>query len=61
MRDKAVVLVTHQLSFLKSVDRLLFLEKGQSRFYGNFEGLKELDSSDGLLSFLKKESPIEDG
>ena len=41
LRNKARILVTHQVSFLPRVKRILVLEDGQQTFLGNYEELKE--------------------
>ena len=35
--EKAVVLVTHQVSFLNQVDEILVLEEGRIQFQGNYQ------------------------
>ena len=41
LREKAVVLVTHQLSFLDRVDEIIVLEEGRQAFIGGFEEFLE--------------------
>ena len=37
LADKCVVLVTHQLEFLRQVDKILVLQDGKQTMIGNFE------------------------
>ena len=37
LREKAVLLVTHQVSFLNRVDEVLVLEEGRPLFQGSYE------------------------
>ena len=41
MREKAVLLVTYQLSFIRRVDEIVVLEGGRPQFQGSYEGFKE--------------------
>ncbi len=41
LREKAVVLVTHQLQFLQAADRILILKDGQAIACGSYSALKE--------------------
>ncbi|KAJ3322956.1 hypothetical protein HDV06_002615 [Boothiomyces sp. JEL0866] len=47
MKDKTIVLVTHQLHFLPEVDHIVVLDSGRVREQGSF---KELMTSNGMLS-----------
>ncbi|KAF5273604.1 hypothetical protein FQR65_LT04603 [Abscondita terminalis] len=48
LRDKTVILITHQLKYLQHVDRIVFLENGKIKADGNFEQLQKMD-----LNFFK--------
>ena len=37
LKEKAVLLVTHQIAFLPQVDEILLLEEGKPLFQGNYE------------------------
>ena len=37
LREKAVLIVTHQIAFLPQVDEILLLEEGKPLFQGNYE------------------------
>ncbi|KAH8258985.1 hypothetical protein KR038_000986, partial [Drosophila bunnanda] len=39
LRDRTVVLITHQRQFLQRVDKIVIMEKGQVRAVGNYESL----------------------
>ena len=41
LREKAVVLVTHQVSFLNQVDEILVLKEGRTPFQGSYEGFQD--------------------
>ncbi|XP_038065585.1 multidrug resistance-associated protein 4-like [Patiria miniata] len=57
MRDKAVILVTHQLQFIDKADKILILKEGKVAGYGTYQELQE-DGMD-FAALLKKKS--EDG
>ncbi|XP_038065584.1 multidrug resistance-associated protein 4-like [Patiria miniata] len=57
MRDKAVIIVTHQLQFIDKADKILILQEGKVAGYGTYKELQE-DGMD-FASLLKKKS--EDG
>lgn len=40
LANKTRILVTHQLHILPLVDRILYLEKGQIKFFGTYEDIK---------------------
>ncbi|XP_038064939.1 multidrug resistance-associated protein 4-like [Patiria miniata] len=54
MRDKAVILVTHQLQFIDKADKILILKEGKVAGYGTFQELQE-DGMD-FAALLKKKS-----
>ena len=61
LREKAVVLVTHQISFLDRVDEILVLEEGRQVFkgdYSEFQVFKEVGGVAGLEE--KKVADIDD-
>ena len=39
LREKLVILITHQLQFIKSSDKILLLKNGKSEVYGSYEYL----------------------
>ncbi len=41
LKDKIVILVTHQLQYLQSVDQIVLLDHGKINCAGTFESLKE--------------------
>jgi ATP-binding cassette subfamily B multidrug efflux pump len=49
-RDRTRILITHRLSVLKKVDRVIFIEEGQIVASGSFEGL--LESSQKVREFV---------
>ncbi|KAJ8955573.1 hypothetical protein NQ318_001403 [Aromia moschata] len=46
LRNKCVVLVTHQLQYLRMVDRIYILKRGRIEISGTFEQLYELGNED---------------
>ena len=50
LKDKAVVLVTHQLQYLKDADNILLLKKGTIEAQGTFQKLMAIGSD--LSEFL---------
>ncbi|KAH8350457.1 hypothetical protein KR067_002068 [Drosophila pandora] len=42
LRDRIVILVTHQLQFLQNVDQILVMEKGQVNAVGTYQSLRGL-------------------
>lgn len=57
LRSKCVVLVTHQLAFLKSVSRIYVLNNGKIAATGNYS---EIQSSGCSFSKLFKNEPEEE-
>ena len=57
LKDKAVILVTHQLHFLKKVDTVIVLHKGEIAEIGSFKEL--MSDSKGRLYMLLEERKTE--
>ena len=57
MKDKAVILVTHQLHFLKKVDKVIVLHRGELAEIGSFKEL--MSDSKGRLYMLLEERKTE--
>ena len=57
LKDKVVILVTHQLHFLKHVDEIIVLHKGKVAEMGTYENL--MSKSNGRLSMLLEERKAE--
>lgn len=55
MKDKIVILVTHQLQFLKECDKILVIEDNKQKALGNYKTITEtgLDIEEILKSFNK--------
>ena len=53
LKEKAVVLVTHQLQFLKHVDKIIVLEKGEMVEFGTYSEL--MSNTSGRLYMLLEE------
>ncbi|XP_038050161.1 multidrug resistance-associated protein 4-like [Patiria miniata] len=58
MKDKARILVTHQLQFLHKADKILILKQGKAAGYGTYQELQE-DGVD-FAALLKKQSEDSD-
>lgn len=41
LRDKTVILITHQLQYLKEVDQIIILENGEMKAQGNYRELQD--------------------
>ncbi|XP_038050410.1 multidrug resistance-associated protein 4-like [Patiria miniata] len=54
MKDKAVILVTHQLQFLDKADKILILKEGREAGYGTYQELQEHGVD--FASLLKKKT-----
>ena len=54
LREKAVALVTHQVSFLKGVDEILVLEEGSPLFKGTYNEFQEFKDVKEVVPFLGK-------
>ncbi|XP_032238396.2 ATP-binding cassette sub-family C member 4 isoform X2 [Nematostella vectensis] len=59
LKDKARILVTHQLQFLKDADEIMVLQQGQCIDKGTYQQLSRNDS--GFLSLLAEEVEEETG
>ena len=53
LKEKAVILVTHQLHFLKHVDKIIVLEKGEIVEFGTYSEL--MSNTSGRLYMLLEE------
>ena len=53
LKDKVVILVTHQLHFLKNVDEIIVLSKGKIAERGTYEEL--MSNTNGRLCMLLEE------
>ncbi|EDW63702.2 probable multidrug resistance-associated protein lethal(2)03659 [Drosophila virilis] len=62
LRDRIVILVTHQLQFLQHADQIVILEKGQVSAVGTYESLREsgLDFASMLADSSRDEHGIEE-
>lgn len=56
LKDKTVILVTHQLQFLKDVDHIIILESGSIKAQGTFDELQK--SGLDFAKMLKNESEV---
>lgn len=45
LKTKCVILVTHQLQYLKKVDRIIFLKGGRMQISGSYQDLKESNTN----------------
>jgi len=54
MRDKSVVLVTHQMQFIKETSKILYLSDGECHAIGNFEQLQK--SGIDFVSIMKEQN-----
>ena len=59
LKDKGVILVTHQLQFMPLVDKILYLDKGKQGFYGSYEELQQNDIIDIKAILETKEKKVE--
>ena len=44
LKDKMVILITHQHQFLVSADKILYIEDGKQVFYGSYEEIMSLET-----------------
>ena len=58
MKDKPVILVTHQLRYLSEVSRIVVLDKGKP--LGTYSFSELLTSGLDVAKYLAEESEIED-
>ncbi|KAJ1555144.1 Multidrug resistance-associated protein 4, partial [Nowakowskiella sp. JEL0078] len=64
LRNKARLLVTHQLQFIRDCDKVLLLENGKVTSFGDFETVVKSENSkfaDVLRDFSKKDKDSEEG
>ena len=54
LKNKVVILITHQVQFLKRADNILVLHQGKITHEGNFDTIK--NSCEDISSFLIAES-----
>lgn len=58
LREKTVILITHQLQYLKEVDQIIILENGEMKAHGSYSELQE----SGLdFAKLLHSQPVEEG
>ena len=57
LKGKAVILVTHQIQYLKDADKILVLDQGEITHEGTFDYM--LQSCEDISSFLVQESDKE--
>ena len=57
LKGKAVILVTHQIQYLKAADKILVLDQGEITHEGTFDYV--LQTCEGISSFLVQESEKE--
>ena len=57
LKGKAVILVTHQIQYLKAADKILVLDQGEITHEGTFDYV--LQTCEGISSFLDQESDKE--
>ena len=58
LKGKAVILVTHQIQYLKAADKILVLDQGEITHEGTFDYM--LQSCEDISSFLVQESDVEE-
>ena len=58
LKDKVVILVTHQIQYLKEADEILVLKNGEIMHKGDFESV--MKSCDDISSFLTEEKEEEE-
>ena len=54
LKGKAVILVTHQIQYLKAADKILVLDQGEITHEGTFDYM--LQTCEDISSFLVQES-----
>ena len=57
LKGKAVILVTHQIQYLKAADKILVLDQGEITHEGTFDYI--LQTCEGISRFLVQESDKE--
>ena len=60
LKSKTVILVTHQLQYLKDAEQILVLSKGQVLDSGKYDELLNSDKADFYTSFLEREKEEEE-
>lgn len=60
LKEKMVILVTHQLQFLSQVDHILVMKSGQVQMQGNFQEVKSTDLEFKKILENYKENSVED-
>ena len=58
LKGKIVILVTHQIQYLKAADKILVLDQGEITHEGTFDYM--LQSCEDISSFLVQESDVEE-
>ena len=58
LKGKVVILVTHQIQYLKAADKILVLDQGEITHEGTFDYM--LQSCEDISSFLVQESDVEE-
>ena len=62
LANKTRILVTHQLHILPLVDRILYLENGEVRFFGSYEDIKNagLNLEEAMTLAVDQINPVLD-
>lgn len=60
LKDKTRIIVTHAVQFLKYADCILFVERGEIKFSGNYETLKKTEYLNNLSSLSASEASASD-
>ena len=58
LKGKVVILVTHQIQYLKAADKILVLDQGVITHEGTFDYI--LQTCEDISSFLVQESDVEE-
>ena len=58
MKEKVVILVTHQIQYLKEADQILVLQQGKITHQGNYDSI--IKSCEDISSFVTEEKESED-
>lgn len=54
LKSKTVILVTHQIQFIKKADKILVLKEGQSLAFGSYDKLMQMGID--FMSLIKEEN-----
>ena len=54
LKDKTRILTTHNLSYIKNFDRIIFLDEGEVIYSGDYEGLSKLEKFNEYQDILKE-------